>query len=77
MKGLIEAAGEIGDENELIQTEIDSLRDSINQLEEDIAKIQSEHAPLLKKYKKKRKKIKKLMLLKGLAEWNSSDSDSD
>jgi len=53
------------------------LNDSIAQLESDIAKIQNEHAPLLKKYKKKRKKIKKLMLLKGLAEWDSSDSDSD
>merc|ERR1712128_301212 len=77
LKGLVEAAGDIKDECELVETECDSHRDAVAQLETDIDKEKSEHADSLAKYKKRRKKLKKLLILKGVSEWNSSDDDSD
>merc|ERR1712118_121254 len=77
LKGLIEAAGDINDECELVETECESLNDAIAQLEADIEKEKSEHSATLEKYKKRRKKLKKLLILKGIADWNSSGSDSD
>merc|ERR1719378_1995952 len=77
LKGLVEAASDIKDECELVETECESLNDAIAQLEADIEKEKSEHADCLAKYKKRRKKLKKLLILKGISEWNSSDDDSD
>merc|ERR1712212_218793 len=73
LKALIEAAGDINDECELLETECESMRDSVNQLEVNIAKVQEENGSIQDKYKKRRKKLKKLLILKGISEWNSSD----
>ena len=67
----------VKDECELVETECESLNDAIAQLEADIEKEKSEHALTAEKYKKRRKKLKKLLILKGIADWNSSDDDSD
>ena len=53
------------------------MRDVCDGLEADIEKLKDENDKTSKKYKKRREKLKKLLILKGISEWNSSDDDSD
>lgn len=53
------------------------MRDVCDGLEADIEKLKDENDRTSKKYKKRREKLKKLLILKGISEWNSSDDDSD
>ena len=65
------------EENEILEVEVASMRDVCDGLEADIEKLKDENDRTSKKYKKRREKLKKLLILKGISEWNSSDDDSD